>query len=497
MRASLPVTLTLPNDLNYLSLLNAFLDDLAKRFGFSPKEALQIQLSAEETFANIVEHDFPDGKLAPVEILWEPQPLGMTLRFRHKGQPLDPELFPTLDKQELEEKLAVQGLGTFLLKQMVDEVQYNNRGYEGQEVVLIKHLATPPEEVPEAPLEADPATELTASVAEVVPYTVRPLKLEESVEVARLAYHAYSYSYPYEHIYFPDRVKKLNAEGSLASFVAITEEGEIISHAAMVYDAGWPGVAELGVAFTKTNRRGLGCFNRLFEAMIATSQERGDFALFLTGVTTHPYSQKTAVRYGMNECALMLSKVPGISFQNIHEGTPEREHLMNFFRFQTPREAFGVHAPAHHREMIGRIYQNLGCEPRFEGASTALAEGPSQMEVTTHPGSMVGVIDVRQAGRNAVNEVRLALRRLCVSRFETVFLELNLTDPATAQLCHAYEEMGFFFSGILPREDGHDRLVFQFLNNQRPDYEAIRVASDFGQELLDYVKRQDRSHALL
>jgi len=498
LQAQAPITLIVPNDLSYLSLLNAFVEDLAQRASFSPKEILQVQLSAEETFANIVEHDFPDGRLSPVEILWEANALGMTLRFRHKGQPFDPELFPELDRQELEEKLVVQGLGTFLMKQMVDEVQYNNRGYDGQEVVLVKHVATPAEAALPAPPEtALPSDEHKASVAEVIPYTVRPLKIEESVEVARLAYHAYSYSYPYEHIYYPDRVKALNAEGTLASFVAVTDDGEILSHAAMVYDPNWPGVAELGVAFTKTTRRGLGCFNRIFEDMVAASRARGDFARFLSGVTSHPYSQKTALRYGMNECALLLSKVPAISFQNIREGTPEREHIMAFFEFDSPRPASPLHAPTHHQEMLGRLYRKLGCEPRFEEARAALSNMPSEIDVSTNPASMVAIIDVERAGRNTVDEIRLTLRRLCISRFETVFLELNLHDPATATHCEAYEEMGFFFSGLMPREDGSDRLILQFLNNQRVNYDAIRVASDFGQELLDYVKQKDRSHALL
>lgn len=491
---ALPVTLIIPNDLSYLGLLNAFLNDLALRAGFSEQDALKIQLSAEETFANIVQHDFPDGVVSPIEVIWEAQTLGMTLRFRHKGQPSDPELFPQLDKQEIVTQLAARGLGTFLMKALMNEVQYNNLGFAGQETVLVKYLDNPRAAEPAAPASVEATTPVTTPVT----YHVRPLIPEESVEVARLAYHAYSYSYPYEHIYFPDRVKNLNADGSLASFVAVTDAGEIIAHGAIVYDPGWPGVAELGVAFTKTTHRGLGCMNALWDAMIASAQARGDDGLFVTGVTTHPYSQKTALKYGMTECALMLSKVTGINFQNINDGPAQREHLMMFFRFLNQPPAFPVYVPVHHRTMIERIYQELGHAPQFANApaDTSL-DGPSQVEVTTHPSSLYGIITVLQAGRNVAHEVQIALRRLCISRFETVFLELTLADPATATLCGEYEAMGFFFAGVLPRRDGKDRLVLQYLNNQRPDYDAISVASEFGRELLDYVKQQDKTHALL
>lgn len=497
MSLPLPVSLTIPNDLAYLSLLNAFIDDLATRSGFSAQETLKIQLSTEETFANIVQHDFPDGTVAPVEIIWEAQTLGMTLRFRHKGQPSDPDLFPQLDKAEIERELAARGLGTFLMKQLMNEVQYNNLGYEGQETVLIKYLDKPrPEDsepVPVPPMPADQPVPVTP-----VPYQVRPLHPDESVEVARLAYHAYSYSYPYEHIYFPDRVKKLNADGTLASFIAVTDSGEIIAHSATVYDPDWPGVAELGVAFTKTSHRGLGCMNAIWDAMVVACQARGDMGLFVTGVTTHPYSQKTARRYGMTECALALSKVTSIAFQNINDGATQREHLMLFFRFLDDRGPFTVYAPPHHRAMLERIYHEMGCQPQFEEATSSPSlETPPKIEVTTNPSSLAAIIAVRQAGQNVTQEVHLSLRRLCVNRFETVFLELDLSEPATASLCETYEAMGFFFAGILPQQDGRDRLLLQYLNNQRPDYDAITVASDFGRDLLAYVKQQDKIHALL
>jgi serine/threonine-protein kinase RsbW len=251
------------------------------------------------------------------------------------------------------------------------------------------------------------------------------------------------------------------------------------------------------VAFTKATHRGLGCLNALFDALIVHAGKAGDHGLLVTGVTTHPFSQKTALKYGLKECALMLSKTPSISFQNIDDRQVQRENLMLFFRFMEARGRVEVFVPPHHRTMIGRLYQELGEELRcMELPEPILADEPSQLDVTTNPGSLYAEIKVKQAGRRVVDEVHLALRQLCINRFETIFLKLDLASPSTALLCAAYEKLGFFFAGILPQRDGHDLLVLQYLNNQRPDYEAISVASDLGRDLLAYVRSQDASQAV-
>jgi hypothetical protein len=40
------------------------------------------------------------------------------------------------------------------------------------------------------------------------------------------------------------------------------------------------------------------------------------------------------------------------------------------------------------------------------------------------------------------------LRRRRIDRPETIYLYLLVLQPSTADLCAAFEEMGFFFSGI-------------------------------------------------
>jgi serine/threonine-protein kinase RsbW len=56
------------------------------------------------------------------------------------------------------------------------------------------------------------------------------------------------------------------------------------------------------------------------------------------------------------------------------------------------------------------------------------------------------------------------------------------------------ENLGFFFSGILPGgfKNGH-ALILQYLNNVPVDYDAIQVESTIAKKILAYVRKQDPS----
>jgi hypothetical protein len=102
-----------------------------------------------------------------------------------------------------------------------------------------------------------------------------------------------------------------------------------------------------------------------------------------------------------------------------------------------------------------------------------------------------GLIEVAGYGQGIEQEVKNKFRDLCHEGIAVVYLNLPAGDPQTAVMCQRFEEFGFFFSGIQPRPDGKDLLCLQTLNGPRIDYDLVQVYSDFGKELLSYVRVQD------
>ena len=100
-------------------------------------------------------------------------------------------------------------------------------------------------------------------------------------------------------------------------------------------------------------------------------------------------------------------------------------------------------------------------------------------------------IDVHRYGTDVTSLVKTRLRELCLERYDVIHLYLDLMDQRTSELVPRFEEMGFFFSGILPAALPGDALILQYLNNVPIDYEKIRVVSDAARELLAYVRKHD------
>ena len=59
---------------------------------------------------------------------------------------------------------------------------------------------------------------------------------EESFELSRCVYRSYGYSYDWDYIYYPDRIRELQEQGLMISCVAVTPEGEFVGHLAMTVE---------------------------------------------------------------------------------------------------------------------------------------------------------------------------------------------------------------------------------------------------------------------
>jgi len=137
------------------------------------------------------------------------------------------------------------------MKQFIDDVSIRNLGRKGMETHLFKHLNNKQirelisaKELAEVEQEKSAQTLPKGSVK----YTIRRMQPSQAVDVSKGAYSSYGYTYVHEDVYYPDRVRELNNTDKLISFVAITDQQEIIAHNAIENENGMP--PELGYLFT-------------------------------------------------------------------------------------------------------------------------------------------------------------------------------------------------------------------------------------------------------
>jgi serine/threonine-protein kinase RsbW len=491
--------LSFPNDPGYVPVAVSYVDLVAQKFGMSEADRDALKSAVHEAVSNAVQHAYEPGERATIEVSCEEVVLGFKVSISDLGMPFDPSEAPMCENPLDATGTVRPGCGLTLVRQFMDEVHFLNHGSAGKELVLIKYKDNQdvteflePDRTEPQPLESPHSSEKTAS--EKIMF--RPMDPSEAIEVAKCVYRAYGRSYTTDMVYYPQRFAKLNTEGKVRSFVAVSETGEIVGHCAFISRRDSPDIAEIGIGVVKPTHRKRGIFQKVSSMAMEAARKAGLKGLYGRAVTNHTYSQRLAHHLGLRDCMILLGNLPSSTyFKGITEQLIQRETLIAhfcFFDFGAPRPVF---VPNHHEDMIRKIYDNIGASHiTFEPVLTTPADVPqaSSVIITKVLESLgFATISVKIFGHDIVSSVRSITKELCLRHIDVIYLHLDLLDSMTSSYCSRFEELGFFFAGILPFDRGGEGLVLQYLNNVNLDYALIKAASPFSQQLLAYINAAD------
>jgi serine/threonine-protein kinase RsbW len=462
---------------SYTSLVR----ELAAGLGFSEDEASKLELVTEEACLNVIEHAYGGDANSFFDICLERRPGQFVIAVEDQGLPYD------WSQAERGEGI---GLGLTLMKAFLDQILYLNLGREGKRIELIKNL---PEIYPDAKLlgEASQTIDVGESAGEI-PLTFRLLRPDEGVGLARCFFHCYGYSYM-DFVYHPEKIRERIEQGLQTSFVALTPDGEIVGHFGVSRETPDAKVAETGQAVVNPRFRGRSVFETMKGMGAEYARNEGIYGFYSEAVTIHPYSQKGNLKLGAVETGILLSYSPQrLSFKNIGASVRHRQTTVLFYLRINGEPERRVRLPDSHRDMILKIYRLGGFRRTVEESSASALTGRperSRVEVRVVPDTGNAYLSVRECGRDLRSLVRTHLREVCESRFDCIYLDLPLADPATPFACPEMEGLGFSFAGIIPEFFQGDVLRLQYLNNVTVAPEETVLASDFGRELFDYVLR--------
>jgi hypothetical protein len=154
-----------------------------------------------------------------------------------------------------------------------------------------------------------------------------------------------------------------------------------------------------------------------------------------------------------------------------------------------------IYPPPHHKDMIIRLYQNLGIGPQARTPGGSASQNlPSQsiVHIKMVASMSFALIEIVSHGTNILADIKGRLKELCLKKIEIINLYLNLGSPMIPDLVKELENVGFFFAGILPgAASGGDALILQYLNNVPIDYRKIEVSSEIAKDLVSYIMRHD------
>jgi GNAT superfamily N-acetyltransferase len=164
------------------------------------------------------------------------------------------------------------------------------------------------------------------------------MRPEESFELSRCIYRSYGYSYLWDFVYYPERVRELQESGLMRSCVAVTQGDEFVGHWAVRLEHPYPSVGEAGLGVVDPRFRGHHLLERMMSFMAEHAKDWGLYGLYSEAVTVHPYSEKGFLHLGAKETGFLLGYLPAsMSFKRIDEAREGRRGSVALFYMRITR----------------------------------------------------------------------------------------------------------------------------------------------------------------
>lgn len=486
--------LSVPNDLNYLTVILDYVRTIAQLAGFESRDCTAMEIATEEAVTNVIKHAFAPGETSSFDVRCEIQATRLVVAVCDRGIPFDPSKVADYNPGSDLDEMTAEGLGGHLMKNMVDEMEYINLGAGGKETRLVKYLPgqaitehlEPGDNQPEG--ENQPKGQVTGT------FEARAMKPSEAVEVSRCFFEAYGYSYVYEDIYYPDRIAALNKIGELFSAVVVNERDEVLCHGALLFSKHLPGIAEVAMGATRPQYQGYSLAPKLQTTLFMEALRLNLKGMYSHAVCAHPYSQKLVRKVGAKAtCFLLAHSIESTSIKGIAEKMTDRGSVIIYYLpLQAHSEISVIFPPVQHQDIILDLYNNLGMPVQIgDPIATDRLTGESEIDLSINKRRQTAVLSFHRYGQDVFKRLHDVLYQIKKERVQVVEAYLNLYDPQTQNVAAHLEKESFLFTGFIPGVDGGDRLVMQYFNGIVVDYDMINLESDKAQNLLDYIKKHD------
>jgi serine/threonine-protein kinase RsbW len=119
-----------------------FVGEAARAFGFSEEDSANIVLAVDEACTNIIKHAYQYATDKKIEVTIYHSKSSFEIRIFDNGKSFDPSIIRQPDLKEHIGHRKRGGLGVYLMKKLMDKVEYNFHRGKRNEVRLTKYLSS-------------------------------------------------------------------------------------------------------------------------------------------------------------------------------------------------------------------------------------------------------------------------------------------------------------------------------------------------------------------
>jgi len=124
-----------------LIAVREFISEAARSFGFADEEISKIALAVDEACTNVIKHAYKFDPTKTLTVKVQPHDKEFEVVISDNGLHFDPGSIKLPDMKEYLSHFRHGGLGVYLMKSLMDKVEYNIRPGKKNEVRLVKYRA--------------------------------------------------------------------------------------------------------------------------------------------------------------------------------------------------------------------------------------------------------------------------------------------------------------------------------------------------------------------
>lgn len=121
-------TMTVQASTEHLAEVRNFVAKHAADFGFKKQDVADIRLAVDEAYTNIIKHAYNHDASKSVDIKLEYNSNKFWVSLLDNGQTFDPTSYTEPDVREKIKKKKRGGVGVYLIKKLMDDVEYSQEG---------------------------------------------------------------------------------------------------------------------------------------------------------------------------------------------------------------------------------------------------------------------------------------------------------------------------------------------------------------------------------
>ena len=128
--------LVIKNDISEISKLATFIGELSEELNFTPELNFNLNLVLEEAVSNVILYAYSKEVQKEINLLANISDNNLIFVLTDSGKEFDPTKVPNADVTLSAEEREIGGLGIFLIRQIMDTVEYQR--IDGKNVLTMR-----------------------------------------------------------------------------------------------------------------------------------------------------------------------------------------------------------------------------------------------------------------------------------------------------------------------------------------------------------------------